>query len=374
MKVVLLGDDDLFYVLDEVDEAFGQLFKVIAEFDSTIPRTSASFEHYAAIVKRIVDDDKLPAFSREGVAALVEHGARIAASKGKLTARFSRVADIAREAAFIAQEAGRVVVVGDDVQATVRRTKERANLSSRRFRELLADGTIRVDVEGEVVGQVNGLAVMHAGPLTYGFPARITASVGPGSAGVVNIERESALSGAIHTKGFYILAGLLRNLLESEHPLTFEAAIAFEQSYGGIDGDSASGAEMCCLFSALTRVPIRQCLAMTGAIDQLGHLQAVGGVNEKIEGFFDACVDRGLTGSQGVIIPRTNAGDLMLRTDVVDAARVELFHVYAVSTIGEAMELMMGRALDGDGDQSLLNLARTRSLEFWRMATRKGRS
>jgi ATP-dependent Lon protease len=222
-------------------------------------------------------------------------------------------------------------------------------------------GTIRVQTRGHVVGQVNGLAVIHAGPLTYGFPSRITATLGPGTAGAINIERESQLSGAIHTKGFYILGGLLRHMLRTDHPLAFSASVAFEQSYGGIDGDSASGAEVCCLLSALTDVPLRQDLAMTGAIDQLGHIQPIGAVTEKIEGFFDVCKDGGLTGSQGVIIPRANAAELQ---------------VHAVDTMAEALELFTGREVGIPDDTgaypagSLLELARTRAREFWRMASR----
>ncbi|MEW6747914.1 MAG: S16 family serine protease, partial [Planctomycetota bacterium] len=199
----------------------------------------------------------------------------------------------------------------------------------------------------------NGLAVTHAGPLTYGFPARISATIGPGTAGAINIEREADLSGAIHTKGFYILGGLLRHLLRTEHPLAFDASIAFEQSYGGIDGDSASGAEMCCLLSALTDVPLRQDLAMTGAIDQLGHILPVGAVNEKIEGFHDTCADMrrlsgggssagGLSGMQGVVIPPANGGDLQLREDVVAACQAGRFHIFAVESIHEALELFTG--------------------------------
>jgi ATP-dependent Lon protease len=301
----------------------------------------------------------------------VEHGARISAKGGKLSVRFGRVADIAREGAFIATEAGSSSVSGDDIREAVRRTKRRADLPSRRFRELLADGTICVQTSGSTVGQINGLAVLQAGPLTFGFPARITATIGPGTAGVINIEREAALSGAIHTKGFYILGGLLRRLLKTDHPLAFDASVAFEQSYGGIDGDSASGAEICCLLSALTEVPIRQSLAMTGAIDQIGHLLAIGAVNEKIEGFFDTCCDAGTTDGAGVIIPRSNADELMLRHDVVEACREGRFHVYAAGTVHEAIELLTGMppgVRDKQGNYpegSVLGLALRRAHEYW---------
>ena len=214
----------------------------------------------------------------------------------------------------------------------------------------------------------------------YGFPARITATIGPGSAGVINIEREAALSGAIHTKGFYILSGLLRYLLRTDHPLAFDASVAFEQSYGAIDGDSASGAEICCLLSALTDIPLRQDLAMTGAIDQMGHMLAVGAVNEKIEGFFDACRDIGTLKGQGVIIPRSNAGDLMLREDLVEACAAGKFHVYAIDTVHEALALLTGRApgkRSASGKypkDSVLGIALRRAREYWLKAARRPHS
>ncbi|MFH0980339.1 MAG: ATP-binding protein [Planctomycetota bacterium] len=371
VKVILLGGAETYYLLDSYDPDFPHLFKVLADFDTEIPRDGQGAVQYARVLAGIAQEEGLLPFDRSAVAVLVEHGARIAARKGKLTTRFGRLADIAREAAFIAGKEGVQEVRGDHVRQAVHRTKQRADLPSRRFRELLADGTIRVQTSGRTIGQINGLAVLQAGPLTYGFPARITATIGPGTAGVINIEREAALSGAIHTKGFYILGGLLRCLLRTDHPLAFHASLAFEQSYGGIDGDSASGAEICCLLSALTEVPLRQDLAFTGAIDQHGHILPVGAVNEKIEGFFDTCSDLGLTGSQGVIIPQANAGDLMLREDVVEAGQAGRFHVYAVQTIHEALELltdMPAGTRDPGGqypDGTLLGRAVDRAFEYW---------
>jgi ATP-dependent Lon protease len=310
-------------------------------------------------------------FHKTAVAALAEHGARIAARKGKLTARFGRIADLAREASFLAKQANHENVLSEHINQAVKRTKMRASLPSRKFQELVEQGTILVQTTGDCVGQINGLAVIHSGPLTYGFPARITATIGPGRAGLINIEGHAQLSGAIHTKGFHILGGLLRHLLDTEHPLAFSASLAFEQSYGGIDGDSASGAETCCLLSALTNIPIKQSLAMTGAIDQHGHVEAIGGVDEKIEGFFDACNYFGLTGEQGVIIPKSNAGDLMLRQDVVDACRQEKFHVFAVSTIHDALEILTGitagELKDGQYEpDTVLGQAVDRANEYWR--------
>ena len=342
IKVILLGDSQLFAMLDAYDTDFRNLFKVLADFDPEISRAEESIARYAGVLARIAREENLPPFDAPAVAQLVEHGARIASRAGKLTTRFSRLADIAREAAFLTTSQGRTLVTLDDVKTAIKRTKQRADLPSRRFREYIADGTIVIDTQGKAAGQINGLAVLQAGPLTYGFPARISATVGPGNAGIINIERESQLSGAIHTKGFNILRGLLRHLLRAEYPPTFSASLVFEQSYGGIDGDSASGAETCCLISALTGVPIRQDLAMTGAIDQFGNILAIGGVNEKIEGFFDTCRDKGLTGTQGVIIPRSNAGELMLREDVVQAGQEGKFHIYTVDHITDALTILTG--------------------------------
>lgn len=371
IKVVLLGDAGLYYMLDAYDPDFPNLFKVLADFDNEIERNNENLQDFARVLARIARDEKLLAFDPTAVGALVEHSARIAGRQTKLSTRFGRLADIAREASFIARSDQRKKVNGDDVRTAVLRTRERASLPSRRFQELLSTGTICVSTNGRSVGQINGLAVTQAGPLTFGFPARITATIGPGSAGVINIEREANLSGAVHTKGFYILGGLLRTLLRTEHPLAFDASIAFEQSYGGIDGDSASGAEICCLLSALTGISLRQDIAMTGAIDQVGHLLAIGAANEKIEGFFDTCQNAGLTGTQGVIIPKANASDLMLRSDVVDACRAGRFHVYAASTVKEALQILTGLEA-GERDEhdqypfeTVLGIAVVRAYEYW---------
>ncbi len=371
IKVILLGGAETYYLLDSQDPDFPHLFKVLADFDSEIPRSAESISDYGRVLARIAAEEKLPPFANTAVAALVEHGARIASRKDRLTTRFGRLADIAREAAFITTKQSRPMVTGVDVVNAIHNSKVRANLPSKHFLDLLASGTIRVATRGMAVGQVNGLAVISAGPLTYGFPTRITSTIGPGSAGVINIEREADLSGAIHTKGFYILSGLLRYLMRTEHPLAFHASVAFEQSYGGIDGDSASAAEICCLLSALTDLPLRQDMAITGAIDQVGNILPVGATNEKIEGFFDTCSQIGLTGTQGVIVPQANARDLMLREDVVEACVGGKFRVYGVDRIHEALELLTGfaageRGADGEyPENSLLGVAVARAFEFW---------
>lgn len=368
VRVILIGEYQMFYQLDQMDSDFRELFKVLVDIDDEIPRDDAGVMQYAYVVSRLAKENQLPPFDASAIARLAEHGARIVARENRLTARFGRIEDIAREASYLAAldhdlDPGQVscqsadsessgdgtamvepdlIVTAEHVTRAIARTKKRAGLPSRRFQEMVERRTIIVQTKGMEIGQINGLAVMRSGQLTYGFPARITASIGPGRAGIINIEGQAQMSGSIHTKGFHILGGLMRHLLHPEHPLAFSASLAFEQSYGGIDGDSASGAEVVCLLSSLTDVPIRQSMAMTGAIDQKGNLEAIGGVNEKIEGFFDACRYFGLSGEQGVVIPRANATDLMLREDVVEACAEGQFQVYAVDTIFEAIELMTG--------------------------------
>ncbi len=261
----------------------------------------------------------------------------------------------------------------EDIILSVKRSRGRAESPVKRFRRMMASGALKIEIKGSEVGQINGLAISSAGSLIYGFPSRITASIGPGNAGAVNIERESDLSGAVHTKGFLILSGLLRHTLRLQHPLAFSASIAFEQTYGGIDGDSASAAEFCCLISALTGLPINQNMAMTGAVDQKGNILAIGGATEKIEGFYDTCQSLEFTGDQAVLIPSANADELMLRHDVVEAISEGKFAIYAIDTIDEALSLMMNRPA-GDTRKSsyeegtIFAMAQSRAYEFWQSA------
>ena len=371
VKIILIGSAEIYYILDANDPDFPLLFKILVDFDSVVPNDADGIEHYAGVLAELAKKEGLPPFDRSAIAALSEQGARIAARQDRLSTDFGRLSDIAREASSIAAERQAKASTRDDVREAVRRGRRRADLPARRFREYIADGTIQIQTQGSVIGQINGLAVVKSGPLTYGFPSRITATIGPGNSGAVNIERESRLSGAIHTKGFYILGGLLRHLLRTKHPMAFSASVAFEQSYGGIDGDSASGAEICCLLSALTQVPISQGIGMTGAIDQHGHIQAVGAVTEKIEGFYNACATAGLSGDQGVIIPRSTVKNLMLHPEVVQAAQEGRFTIYAVNTIHEALEILCDRPAgdrDEDGEYpegSILRLAIDEAALFW---------
>jgi len=370
---VLVGDPALYFLLEEYEPRFAPLFKVLADFSDTLTRDQAGYSAYANVVARLVKSDQLLAFTAEAVAGLIEQGARICAQQGQLSSRFGRIADIAREASFIARRDGNSIVDAKHIKLSITQGRRRAEIPARRFKRLLAEGSLRIDVAGKVIGQMNGLAVTSAGPVIYGFPTRITASIGPGNAGAVNIERESDLSGAVHTKGFLILSGLLRFLLRLKHPMAFSAGIAFEQTYGGIDGDSASGAEICCLISALTDLPIRQDLAMTGAVDQKGNILPVGAVSEKIEGFFEACQTVGATGTQGVIIPAANSREMMLREDVLEAVGAGQFMIYAVSNIYQALGLLLdrapGEALDLEYTQdTILAIAQHRAHEYWEIA------
>lgn len=374
LKVILIGDPGMYYALESLDEDFAAQFKVLADFEPTLPIETGAVAMYAGVIAKIARAKQLPPIDATGVAMLAEYGARVAARNDELTARFGRVVDLLHEAAFLVERDGGERIDGVAVERAIAAMRQRANSSSRRFRKAIREGTLRIATDGKRVGQVNGLAVMHTGPLVYGFPSRITATVGPGDTGAINIERESELSGRIHTKGFYILGGLLRHLLRTDHPLDFAASIAFEQSYGGIDGDSASGAEAVCLLSALTETPVRQDLAMTGAIDQHGAVQAIGAATEKIEGFYDACVEMGVTGRQGVIIPTANRKDLMLRRDVVEACREGRFHVYAVDRIEDALELFTGMPSgthETHGAGTLIGLALERVRAFWEAGLRK---
>jgi len=376
VKVVLIGDPLAYHVLNEGDDDFSQLFKVLVDVSDVLPLERRTVNLYGQVVARLAATEDLPPFTGQAVGALAEHGARVAAQPKLLTARFGRIADIAREAAWHAKKRGVDKVHRQDVEHSVLAGKRRADRPGRRFRKRVAAGIMKVWTEGAVVGQVNGLAVVQAGPLTYGFPTRVTATVGPGEVGAIHVEREANLSGQLHTKGFLILRGLLRKLLATPHPLVFDASLTHEQSYGGIDGDSASGAEFACLVSALTDVPVRQGIAMTGAVDQHGHVQPIGAVNEKIEGFFDLCAHLGLDGTQGVIIPDSNVGDLQLRRDVVEACRGGRFHVWAVGHIRAALTLFTGMEAgtpDADGGypaETLLGMARARAETLWLAAGR----
>jgi len=344
VKVVLLGDRELYYLLSAYDPDFSRLFKVQADFDDTIMRSKENDEAYARLIASIVATHKLKPVDAAGVARLIDEGARMAEDREKLTIEIGRMADIVREADYWAGQAGRKITTRDDVARAIDEHIQRSDRLRDRAQETFARGIVLVDTEGEKVGQINGLSVIQLGDFSFGRPSRITARVRMGHGRVTDIEREVKLGGPLHSKGVMILWGYLAGRFALDFPLAIAATLVFEQSYAEVEGDSASSAELYALLSALAEAPIRQGLAVTGSVNQRGEVQAIGGVNEKIEGFFDVCKARGHSGQQGVLIPRANAQHLMLRDDVVAAAKEGRFAIYAVATIDEGIELLTGIA------------------------------
>jgi predicted ATP-dependent protease len=342
LKLVMAGDVLAYIMLSAYDEEFWELFKVKADFDHQIPRTPDNVEAYAGFVCAVCEREKLRHFDRSGVAQLIEYGSRAVEDQQKLSARFGRIRDLIIECDHWAAVAGDKRVSAKHVEQAVAERVYRSNLLEERLRELIARGTFLIDTKGAVVGQVNGLAVLDFGDLRFGRPTRITARTYLGQRGVVSIDRESQLSGRIHDKGVLILSGYLGWQYGQEHPLSLSATISFEQGYDTIEGDSASLAETCAILSSLAGAPIRQDLSITGSVNQKGEVQAIGGANHKIEGFFDLCKAQGLTGKQGVVLPASNVQNLMLREDVVQAVRDGQFHVYEVSSVDEALEVLTG--------------------------------
>ena len=350
VKVALVGERDMYYELEEKDPEFSELFKVAVDFDDEMPRTP---EHELALARWVATfarRESLRPFARSAVARVIDRAARIAGHAAKLSTRFEELADLLRESDHRAAELGSAIVSEGDVLAAHDARVHRLD----RLRALVLDeirrGVLRVEVSGTRLGQVNALAVIDLGRFAFAHPNRVTARVRVGAGEVLDVERETELGGSIHTKGLMILSGWLGGRYARELPLSLHSTVVFEQSYVGVDGDSASSAEAYALLSSLAGVPVRQSVAVTGAIDQHGCVQAVGGVNEKIEGFFDVCAMHGLTGAEGVVIPRANVGDLMLRDDVVAAVREGRFRVWAVESVDEGIEVLTGLAA-GDRDE-----------------------
>ena len=342
VKVILIGDRDLYELLYEYEEDFRKIFKVRVEFDEEMPMSDIVIEEYAGRLRALSEKENLFPFDRGAFAAILEYGVRRAGRRNKVTARFVDIADLAREAHYASAAAGESVVRAAHVRAAIASKIERHNLIETRIREMVEEGTLLVDMHGSCVGQVNGLSVLEIGGYSFGKPVRITASAALGKSGLINIERESNLSGRFHDKGVHIIAGYLRSIFAKDKPLSLAASICFEQSYSGVDRDSASSTEIYALLSALSDLPLRQDLAVTGSMNQRGDIQAIGGVNEKIEGFFDTCRIYGLTGTQGVLIPAANVEDLMLREDVLDAVAAGNFHIWPVSRVEQGIELLTG--------------------------------
>jgi predicted ATP-dependent protease len=345
VKVIITGDEYIYRVLTGYDyEDFWDLFKVKAEFDSRIDMTRENLEAYSAFICRTCDQEGLLPFDASGAARVMEHSARLVSDQTKLSSRFGQIKDVLIEADYWARKDASPRVRDRHVTQAVRQKVYRLNLIEERLNELIAEGTIMIDVSGAVVGQVNGLSVLDLGDFSFGKPTRITAQTYSGRSGVINIERESALSGRTHDKGVLILSGYLGYRYGQERPLTVSVSLAFEQSYEGVDGDSASSTELYAILSSLSGLPLMQNIAVTGSVNQKGEIQPIGGVNQKIEGMFDVCRVTGLTGNQGVMIPHQNIKNLMLREDVVEAIREEKFHVYAIKTIDQGIEILTGRA------------------------------
>lgn len=360
VKVVLFGDQRLYHTLAAADPDFADLFKVAADFDDIMERDDEHDALYARLIATIQKNETLRPFDRKAVERVIEHCSRLVADRDRVTTRVGLIADLMREADYQAREHNHKTVVEADVEAALEAYRRRSDRIERRMREQILAETMLIDTDGAEVGQVNGLSVLQIGTHGFGRPTRITARVRPGNGKVVDIEREVELGGPLHSKGMLILQGYLAATYATDVPASLQASVVFEQSYGGVDGDSASSTELYALLSALSEVPIRQGIAVTGSVNQMGDVQAIGGVNEKIEGFFDICAARGLTGDQGVMIPAANTRHLMLKEEVRDAVKAGKFKVWAVSTIAEGIEILTGvpagpRGADGSYPDGTVN-------------------
>ncbi len=343
LKVVLIGQAYFYRLLYNLDEEFQKIFKVRADFDVEVKETPKTLQQYVQFISRVVHEEQLLHFDQQGVAAIIEYAYRLADNQKKLSVRFGELVKTIREASFWAQQKHRKLVSRRDVETAIENRIYRHNLIEEKIHEAITERTINIDVSGFKVGQINGLAVYDLGDHVFGRPSRITVNTFIGSRGVINIEREAKLSGKIHDKGVLILSSFFYQKFGQNMPLSFSASITFEQSYSGIDGDSASSAELYGLISSLSQVPINQGIAVTGSVNQKGEIQAIGGVNEKIEGFFKVCQSKGLTGEQGVIIPRANVKNLLLKSEIVEAVRQGKFRIWAVDNIEDGLYILTGK-------------------------------
>lgn len=343
LKVIISGSRTLYNLLYAVDEDFQKLFKVKADFGTAMKKQGGHGLQYAQFIKKISQEEGLRHFHKDAVAGLMEHFSRLVSDQNRLSLQFAEVADVIRESSYWASKDGNGLVNRSHVERAIAEKRFRSNLVEERLQDMIDEDVLLIQTEGEAVGQINALSVYSVGDYSFARPTRVTAQVSPGTQGVVNIEREAKLSGSIHDKGVLILSGFLHGKYGSRKPLSLYASIGFEQSYAGVDGDSASSTELYAILSSLTQIPVKQSLAVTGSINQKGMIQPIGGVNEKIEGFFETCSARGLTGVQGVIIPKQNVQHLMLREEVLVAVREGRFHVYAIENVDEGIELLMGR-------------------------------
>ncbi len=341
-KVILVGETQYYYMLYRADSEFKKVFKIKAEFDSTMDRTVENVQEYAKFMCTLSNKEGLKHLESTGIASIIEYSSRLAADQEKMSTQFADISDIIREANYYAMENGGEFITSEHVRKAIEAKVYRSNLIEEKLEEMIERGTILVDTEGEIVGQLNGLAVLGLGDYMFGKPSRITASVGLGKEGIIDIEKKADMGGPTHTKGVHILTGFLTQRYAKKHPLSLTARLTFEQSYSGVDGDSASSTETYAMLSALSGVPIKQRYAVTGSVNQKGEVQAIGGVNQKIEGFFDLCRVRGLSGDQGVMIPASNVKNLMLREDVVESVKEGKFHIYPVENIDQGIEVLTG--------------------------------
>jgi lon-related putative ATP-dependent protease len=342
VKVILIGNPNLYQLLYALDKDFKELFKVKADFDTAMDRTDENMQQYAAFICTFCSKEGVKHLDASGVAKVIEYGSRLAEDQHKLSTRFADIADVVQEACFYAAQDAADYVSGRHVTRAIEEKLYRSNLIQERLREMMERNIILINTEGAQVGQINGLSVMSMGDFAFGAPSRVTASIGLGREGIIDIQREAQLAGPIHTKGVMILSGYLAEKYAQDKPLSLAARLVFEQSYGFVEGDSASSTELYALLSALAERPIRQDVAVTGSVNQKGEVQAIGGVNEKIEGFYEVCKAKGLTGHNGVLIPASNVDHLMLKEEVVDAVQAGRFHIYPVPTIDHGIELLTG--------------------------------
>jgi len=342
VQVILIGKPDYYYLLYELDDEFNELFKIKADFTAYMPDTEDNIRDFISFVNKLGEEEGTLPLDAKGMATLLEQAHRMADHQQKLSTQFGQISDLIVEAHHYAKKEKAKTISSEHLRQAVRERFLRSNQMQERFHEFYKDGVYLIDIEGEKVGQVNGLAVLQMGDISFGRPNRITATISVGNTGILDLEREAKLGGPIHTKGVLILSGFLAETFGSDKQINLHARLVFEQSYGGIEGDSASSTELYALLSALSGIPIRQGIAVTGSVNQKGEVQAIGGVNEKIEGFFDVCVLKGLTGKQGVMIPASNTLNLMLREDVVEAVEKGQFSIWAVSTIEEGFEILTG--------------------------------
>ena len=370
IKVILTGDEELYEMLTERDPDFCDYFKVEADFGVLMDRTFENEVEYAKLIGSLSKKKKIRSLNKQAVAKVIEYSSRLAEDSEKLTAHIASIGDLLREADFWARKSKANQIGKNHIEQAISEQIYRSDRIKQAMLEQIDKGTILIDVEGAKVGQINGLVVYNFSRNSFGKPSRITTQVRMGKGEFIDIEREIQMSGPIHTKGVLILSSLIANRFAKESPLSLSASIVFEQSYGGVDGDSASSTEYYCLLSAISNIPIKQNIAVTGSINQFGEIQPIGGANEKIEGFFDVCKHRGLTGDQGVIIPRTNVSSLMLREDVLQAVEEGQFHIWAVDTVDDGIEILTGMPAgkpnkNGEYPKGTVNYAVQKGLEHY---------